>query len=288
MTEPQICVVSGATDGIGKATAIKLARSGAQVIAIGRSQKKGMEALRSLQEASKPVGSIEHIFMPADLSLMRDAARVANEISTLNDKVDTLIHSAGIICGDPVWTDEGLELNFATNYLSRFVLTMELQELLNRSVAPKVIAVASPGSHPDVINLNDLQMKQKWSGIRAFKQGQFANDLWMLALQRNHPSWIVSEIFPGLVKSNIFRSAVKLPFPINVAAFVAQLVGLTTEQAAEVPFLCAIAKDDSFRGKALGPQLKVRRYSKNALDIKRQDDFLNASTDLMNSLFNRS
>src|SRR5882724_6078390 len=116
-------LVTGGTDGIGKEIARGLARSGCRVVIVGRNHEKGERAAAELRRTS---GNPNVEFLQADLSLVSEAKRVTHEINARWNRLKYLIHSAGIVSGRRVLTAEGIESNFAVNYLSRFVLTQGL------------------------------------------------------------------------------------------------------------------------------------------------------------------
>jgi NAD(P)-dependent dehydrogenase (short-subunit alcohol dehydrogenase family) len=256
-----------------------MAAGGARVLAVGRSPEKGRSLLDALRTAQP---GLEHAFVAIDLSAMEEVSRGATEILRLAPRIDVLLHSAGVIEGRPRWTPDGLEFNFATNYVSRFLMTELLLPSLLRSSDGRVVIIASPGSHPDELDFEDLQLRNRWGGNRAFRQGQFANDLWAQALQRRNPSLTVVEVFPGLVKSNIFRGGADMPFPLRMAGFASKLFGLTVEKAAEVPVACALGESGrALRGQAVGPGLTKRKLGATVTLPERQDQLWNATRALV-------
>src|SRR5258708_3720207 len=123
-------LVTGGTDGIGKEIAARLAHLGVQVLIVGRDLAKGKRAELDLRECSR---NRNVNFFPADLSLVREAHRVANEVRSRYSSLHYLVHSAGLVRGRYQLTEEGVESNFAINYLSRFALTNSLLSLLQCS-----------------------------------------------------------------------------------------------------------------------------------------------------------
>lgn len=130
-------MVTGGSDGIGKAIAGRLAAKGDEVFIVGRDPDKGRCAVQALRAASRH--DRVH-FLQADLSLMRDTARLAGEIVARIPRLHRLVLCAGIVRGRLVLTSEGVESNFATNYLSRFVLAGRLLDLLKRAGMPGAAA----------------------------------------------------------------------------------------------------------------------------------------------------
>src|SRR5689334_10454032 len=117
MTEPRTMVVTGATDGIGRAAALQLARAGFPILFTARSRPKAESVLNELREAAP---GLPHAFVEADFSVMAQVRRAADEIAAQAPVLRGLVHCAGIIENQVRLTPDGLELNFAVNYLSRY------------------------------------------------------------------------------------------------------------------------------------------------------------------------
>ncbi len=106
-------LVTGGTDGVGKEVARELARAGHRVVLVGRDASKGARVEREMR---KTTGNTDIQFLQADLSLVREANRLADEIASRWPVLHYLVHSAGIVRGHRELTAEGVESNFATNY----------------------------------------------------------------------------------------------------------------------------------------------------------------------------
>src|SRR5260370_17910275 len=126
-------LVTGGTDGVGKEVAYGLARAGHRVVLVGRDADKGARVEREMRETT---GNADVQFLQADLSLVREANRLADEIAARWPALHYLVHSAGIVRGRRVLTEEGIESNFAVNYVSRFALTNRLLPLLEPAGRP--------------------------------------------------------------------------------------------------------------------------------------------------------
>ena len=130
-------LITGGTDGMGKATAHQLAKLGARLLLVGRNRDKGEAAVSEIIRTS---GSQTVFFLQADLSLVREMRRAAEHIRATFDRLDVLVHSAGAVFPQKrTETDEGLEISFAVGYLARFALTHELLDLLYAAPAPQVL-----------------------------------------------------------------------------------------------------------------------------------------------------
>lgn len=169
-------LVTGGSDGIGKEIARALAQLGARLIIVGRDPDKGTRAEREIR-ASANNSNVE--FIQADLSLVREARRLGDDVANRCSDLHYLVHSAGVVRGRRVLTREGFESNFATNYLSRFALTARLLAMLQAAGRPgksaRILLVAHPG-FDGTIHYEDVNLATNFSTIRAFKQFHYAND----------------------------------------------------------------------------------------------------------------
>ena len=136
----EICVVTGATSGIGRATAIGLAKQGARVVLVARNQAK---ATQLVDEISKIPGVIKPEVVLADLSEMRQVCRASDEIRNRFDHVDVLINNAGGMFDTYHESSEGIEEAYAVNYLAVVLLTLSLHPSLKKAMYPRVVIVSS-------------------------------------------------------------------------------------------------------------------------------------------------
>jgi NAD(P)-dependent dehydrogenase (short-subunit alcohol dehydrogenase family) len=170
MTEP-IVLVTGSTDGIGKATARELATRGARVILHGRNQVKGHDVLRELEQET---GSRDMDLITADLSLQRNVIRLAEEVVSRNKRLDVLINNAGVFERNRNITPDGREMTFAVNYLAPFLLTSHLLPLLKKSSPSRVVNVSSI-AHRDIrhIDWDNLQGEHHYDPYQAYALSKF-------------------------------------------------------------------------------------------------------------------
>ncbi|HEX5259030.1 MAG TPA: SDR family NAD(P)-dependent oxidoreductase [Sphingomicrobium sp.] len=206
-----MALVTGGTDGIGKEVALELAKITARLIIVGRDFEKGAQARREIS-ASSPGCDVQ--FIPADLSLISEARRLGDEVAERVGALHFLVHSAGMVRGRRVLTDEALESNFATNYLSRFALTRRLLPILEAGGQPdrstRILLVAHPG-FSGTIHYEDVNLTSNYSTIGAFRQFHFANDVFAVELARRlkpstgSPSVTISCLHPGPTKTSIDR-----------------------------------------------------------------------------------
>jgi NAD(P)-dependent dehydrogenase (short-subunit alcohol dehydrogenase family) len=173
------------------------------------------------------------------------------------ERLDAVVLCAGILSTIPEWTQEGLERNFTLNYLSRFLLVERLLPALCESTSGRVVLVANAGKYEDTLDFTDLQHRRGKPGLHVAGRTQFANDLFAVELaERVQGTRVeVSCVFPGVVRTAVFRNALGLPWFLRLAAPVLQWFALSPEAAAETP--SSLAHDEQPRGKNgrfFGPQ----------------------------------
>lgn len=178
------CVVTGASSGIGKATAKALAMMGAEVVMVCRSRERGEAALSEIHGAlpHNDRGRIE--LKLADLSIMSATRALADDLKRTHPRIHVLVNNAGAIFADRHVTPEGLEFTFALNHMSYFILTTQLLDTLKASAPARIINVSSGAHTRGQIPLDDLQYKQKYSAFTAYSDTKLANVLFTYELAR--------------------------------------------------------------------------------------------------------
>ena len=158
-------LVTGATDGLGRALATRLASEGATVIAHARSEERGREALAELLD-----GSGEVQLVTGDLASLSAVRALADQVP---DRLDVLVNNAGIgFAGGREESADGYELRFAVNYLAGFLLASLLRERLAASAPARIVNVASAGQQP--IDFDDVMLEDGYDGARAYRQSKLA------------------------------------------------------------------------------------------------------------------
>src|SRR5215204_6199626 len=136
----KVCLITGATSGIGKATAMGLANMGASVVMVGRDQGKGEAVMAEIKEKSTNA-SVD--LMLADLSSQQEIHRLAGEFKEAYPRLDVLINNAGLFRSKRITTADGLEMTFAVNHLAYFSLTNLLLDVLEASAPSRIVNVSS-------------------------------------------------------------------------------------------------------------------------------------------------
>lgn len=202
-----VAVVTGASSGIGRATARRLVEDGWQVIGVGRDPGRCAEAEAEIAA----VGGGGFRMLRGDFTLMAEVRRVAEEIGGLTPRLDVLINNAGGVRDRRIVTAEGTEATFAANHLAAFLLTRELLPLLRIGAArtapapARVIAVSSSAHRISKgIDFDDLQSLRRFHPAAAYGQAKLANLLFTRELARRAaPDGIVAQaMHPGVVATN--------------------------------------------------------------------------------------
>jgi NAD(P)-dependent dehydrogenase (short-subunit alcohol dehydrogenase family) len=175
MTDPAepIVLITGATDGVGKVVATRLAASNARVLVHGRSDEKGADTLRDIR---REAGHSRLEYYRADFASLDEVRRMAHDVTAAHDRLNLLINNAGIGFGTPgagrETSRDGYELRFAVNYLAPFLLTHLLLATLRRSVPARIVNVASLGQYR--IDFDDVMLTRGYDGTRAYRQSKLA------------------------------------------------------------------------------------------------------------------
>lgn len=191
-------MITGATSGIGKATALGLAKMGATVVIVGRDLTRGQAAVAEIQAASKnPQVSL----LVADLSSQKAVHQLAAEFISRYDHLHVLVNNAGIALTRRAVTEDGLEKVFAVNYLAPFLLTNLLLEMLIANAPVRVVNVAGDFHRKESIHFDDLMSENNYSLNRANNQAKLALILFTYELARrlDGTGVTVNALHPGAV-----------------------------------------------------------------------------------------
>jgi NAD(P)-dependent dehydrogenase (short-subunit alcohol dehydrogenase family) len=199
------CLVTGATSGIGKETAVRLATLGATVIIVARTAARGETAGDDIRRRV-PLARVEAV--TADLSSLAQVRRLAQEVLARYDRLDVLVNNAGVIMTRRTLTADGLETTFATNHLGPFLLTNLLRGRLERSAPARVVTVSS-GSHKQVrtIPWDDLARGAPDGQGQSYPLSKLLNILFTVELARRLRDTGVTAncLHPGFVRSALGR-----------------------------------------------------------------------------------
>lgn len=226
----KICLITGATSGVGKVTALVLAGQGASVIGVGRDSRKCADARTEIRSAtSNP--KVE--FLIADLSILSQIRRLASEIRDRYPRLDVLVNNAGAFFLRRRVNPEGIEMTWALNQLNYFLLTNLLLDHSLASAPARIVNVASGAHYRGKIHLDDLNLERGYNGWKAYCQSKLANVLFTyhLAHLMEGTGVTVNSLTPGFVATRIGHNTGLAIKPI--VQLVQKIGGMSPEKGAE-------------------------------------------------------
>jgi NAD(P)-dependent dehydrogenase (short-subunit alcohol dehydrogenase family) len=242
----KVCVVTGATDGIGLATAEGLARLGARVLAVGRNAEKGRKVVAWLQSET---GNPDISFIRADLSSQAQVRSLARDLVNASPQVQVLVNNVGGFFLRRTLSVDGIEATLALNHFNVFLLTSLLLDQLKASAPARIVNVASETHRNARLDLDQLVAHRWSSGMAAYGQSKLAMILFTYEIARRlqDSGVTVNAVHPGLVASNMYRSSGGL---VRVAEPFVKLMGKTPEEGADtVIYLAASTEVEGISGK---------------------------------------
>ncbi len=199
MMKDKVCLVTGATAGLGKATARQLARQGATVIVVGRDPEKSRATVNEIKQQT---GNPNVESMLADLSVQKEVRALAEQFKSKYQSLNVLVNNAGAIFLRHQESADGIEMTFALNHLNYFLLTNLLLDTLKASAPARIINVSSR-AHVRVpgLNFDDLQNQKGYAGQQVYGQSKLANVLFTYELARRLEGTriTVNALHPGFV-----------------------------------------------------------------------------------------
>jgi NAD(P)-dependent dehydrogenase (short-subunit alcohol dehydrogenase family) len=196
----KVCLVTGATSGIGLVAAGELARRGARVVLAGRSPARCAAAV---EQVRRQAGSGDVEALLADLSSQGQVRELARQFRDRHARLDVLVNNAGGLWLERRLTADGLEMTFAVNHLAYFLLTHLLLDTLKASAPARVVNVSSEAHRGAALNFDDLQGERRYGGWRAYCRSKLMNLLFTYELARRlegtgvtanalHPGWVAT------------------------------------------------------------------------------------------------
>ncbi len=221
-------LVTGASSGIGRATALTLGQAGHHIVAAGRSGERTQPVVDAIRKAG---GDAD--FLPLDLASLESARRAAEEFVGWGHTLDVLINNAGV-GGVRGLTVDGFELNFGVNHLGHFLFTLTLSPAFHPQTRVVQVASASHYSAPGIDFDRLTQPTRSFLGLKEYAVSKLCNILFARELARRHPQLHTYSLHPGLVDTNIF--------PRGTKWFLRRRL-LTPEQGAGTVIWCATSTE---------------------------------------------
>ncbi len=263
----KICLVTGATLGIGKETALGLARKGAHVVIVGRDEARTRETAAWIaKESSNP----QVDFLVADLSSQAEVRRLAAAFADIYPRLDVLINNAGAIFMKRELTVDGVERTWALNHLAEFLLTHLLLDKLAASAPARIVNVSSDAHTAGAIAFDDLQGEKKYGGMRIYAQSKLANILFTYALARRLAGKGVTAncLHPGVVATGFGHNT---PGFVNTLLSLARPFLLTAQQGAATSIYLASSPEVANVSGKYFVKCKPAASSKLSTDVALQE-----------------
>jgi retinol dehydrogenase-12 len=238
--EGKVCLVTGATAGIGQATALLLAKRGATVVGVGRNPAKNDYSCSFIKEVS---GNQSVEFMLADLSSQEDIHALASQFQSRFDRLDVLVNNAGATFAKRQESVDGIEMTFALNHLGYFLLTNLLANIMEASAPARVINVSSSLHKFGRLDFDNIPFNNGYSRSKAYQRSKLANIAFTYEYARRLSNQMitVNAMNPGLVATNVGESAGGSAERLK--GLVDKIAGMTPEEGAQTIIYLATSSE---------------------------------------------
>jgi NAD(P)-dependent dehydrogenase (short-subunit alcohol dehydrogenase family) len=212
----KVCLITGATSGIGQATAMALAQKGARVIVAGRDEERCQNTVAHIQQETQNF----HVdYLVGDLSVQAQIHQMAAEFKSRYERLDVLVNNAAAIFFFRRVSADGVEMNFAVNHLAYFLLTNLLLDTIKASAPARIVNVASNSHYGKHLDFDNLQLKRGYNPMRAYGRSKLCNLYFTYELARRLEGTgvTVNAMHPGFVRTNMAANngwLVKLFLPL--------------------------------------------------------------------------
>ncbi len=231
---PKTILITGATSGIGKETAIQLAKTGARIVFNARNEERGAIALKDIISAS---GNDSIRFEVCDLSSFASIRTFAHTIAEQYEHLDVLINNAGVWEDSRAVSQDGIERTWAVNHLAPFLLTNLLLPLLKKAEGARIITVSSALHPRGTIQFDNLELATDYSAMKAYANSKLANILFTRELARRLSGTGITAncLHPGVISTSLARDA-------NIFMRIAfKIIGKKASRGAETSVYLAIS-----------------------------------------------
>ncbi|MBA65131.1 MAG: short-chain dehydrogenase [Candidatus Marinimicrobia bacterium] len=240
MKIPKNCIITGATDGIGKQTAIELAKLGYNIGLVGRSKEKTEIVLDQIASKS---GNHSLKYFIADLSNIKTLDTLANNIRNEYESIDILINNAGAYFSQYIETKENIEKTFALNHLNYFQLTKLLMDIVKFDKPGRIINVASAAHSRAKLDIDDLQMKKGYKGWTAYSNSKLMNILFTYELHKRYQDTGITFncLHPGFVDTSFGDNNIGLGR--NILSLGKKIIAINVEEGARTNIYLASSNE---------------------------------------------
>ena len=243
--EGKVAVITGGNSGIGKETAVELARMGAHVVIAARNPSKAAAAVKEVQERTSAGDRVQTI--PLDLASFASVRAFADAFTAKHDRLDILVNNAGGVLAKRILTDDGHESQFQINHLSHFLLTNLLHDTLARSVPARVVNVASD-AHEGAkhgLDFDDLEWeRRRYRGLKVYYETKLMNILFTRELARRWDGSSITAncVHPGFVASKFGKEG-DLGWWGDIGMVLTRPFQISVQQGAVTPVYVATSPD---------------------------------------------
>jgi NAD(P)-dependent dehydrogenase (short-subunit alcohol dehydrogenase family) len=264
--EKKVAIITGATGGMGAVTAEAIAKQGFVTILVGRSRQKGLEVLEVIKKKTQ---NPDVFFMLTDLSSQQSIRELVIVFKSKYNRLDLLVNNVGAVFSKRITTVDGIEMTFALNHLSYFLLTNLLLDILKSSNPGRIVNISS-ATHSGVKekNIEDWQGQKKYSMIQAYHRSKLANLLFTYELDRRlkGSGVTVNAVKPGFTKSELGKNAGG--FISIILRLMSVLMTKSTEEGAETAIYLSTSNEvDGISGKYYDKKNQITS-SKSSYDTK--------------------
>lgn len=262
----KVCLVTGATAGIGKVTATALAAQGADVVIAGRNQQK---TENTVQQIISETGNESVKYLLADFADLQQVRDLAAAFKERFSRLEVLINNAGAFFNNRKATPYGVEMTFLVNHLAPFLLTNLVLDKMQNGASTRIVNVSSDGHKQGTIDFDDLDFKQGYFGMKAYGRSKLANILFTYELARRlgDSSVTVNALHPGHVATDIWKSSFSFFGP--ALKWIMGLFALTPEEGADnTIYLASSPEVEGVTGKYF-----VKRKPVDSSPISRDEEF---------------
>jgi len=253
-------LITGANSGIGKVTAVELARRGARTLLLCRSADKTAPVIDEIRAAT---GRDAAEFVPLDLADLASVRDCAKAVLARDLPIHGLINNAGL-AGHRAVTKQGFEMTFGTNHLGHFLLTVLLLDRIKQSAPARIVNVSSVANYaPKAIDWEALrQVTKTRTGLDEYKVSKLCNVLFTVELARRLDGTGVTTyaLHPGVVATNVWR---RIPWPLGK---IASLFMLSSEEGAQTTIYCAASPEVATQSGRYYEECKEKRPNRLADD----------------------
>ena len=260
----KIVLITGGTSGIGKETALGLARMNATLVIVGRDKEK---TIRVVDEIKTTTGNDKVDHCLCDMASLAEVHKLASDFLSDHSRLDVLFNNAGAINGKRYLSQDEYELTFAVNHLAHFLLTDLILDALKRSSPSRIITTSSAAANIGHMHFDDLMLERNYTAFKAYGQSKLANQLFTFELARRlHQTGVTANcLHPGMVRtgfamnnSGTLKAGVALFRPFMISA----------KKAAETPiYLASSPEVQNVTGKYFQKKM-VKEPPKEATDLE--------------------